>query len=143
MTNQRVSTHERVFVDTSAFYAVIDNNDQNHNSAVAIMRELARHPSKLFTTNFILAETYALLLTRLGRNFAIQFLEGVETGSTTMVRASAVDEKQARIILKKYYDKNFSLTDAISFSVVDRLKISHSFSFDKNFVQYGLHILTG
>lgn len=34
-------------------------------------------------------------------------------------------------------DKDFSFTDATTFSVMDRLEIGTAFSFDHNFIQYG------
>ena len=52
------------------------------------------------------------------------------------------DVRQARELIYRFEDKKYSLTDATSFVVMDRLNLSHSFTFDRNFTQYGLAVLT-
>ena len=47
-----------------------------------------------------------------------------------------------RAILDRYADKDFSLTDAINFAVMDRLRLRTAFAFDRHFAQYGLDVLT-
>lgn len=132
----------RVFVDTSAYFALIDAQDANHSSAQAIADELSQEPVRLLTTNFIIAETHALFLSRMRRDIALSFLREIDNSSTTIVRATAKDEQHAREILQKYRDRDFSLCDAISFAVMGRLNISSVFSFDRHFVQYGFAMVT-
>lgn len=127
----------RVLVDTSAYYALVDAADSNHGAARSIINDLAQKRYRLFTTNFILAETHALLLSRLGRTIAQRALIEIERGSTTVVRLRATDERRAREIIVRYQDKDFTLTDASSFAVMERLRISIAFTFDHHFVQYG------
>lgn len=43
----------RVFVDTSAFLAVIDVNEQNHPAAKSIWEQLIRDNTILICTNYI------------------------------------------------------------------------------------------
>jgi len=59
-----------IFVDTSAWYAVIDENDQDHTAALDKIRNLDR---LLLTSNYILDEILTLLKVRLGSPIAIQF----------------------------------------------------------------------
>jgi predicted nucleic acid-binding protein len=56
----------QVLLDTSAINALIDKDDSYHSQAVAILRSLPRHGLSSFLTNFIVAESHALLLSRLG-----------------------------------------------------------------------------
>ena len=132
----------RAFIDTSAYFTLTDVRDRNHSQAQAIVNQLASQRWRTFTTNFILAETHALLLTRLGRTVALRVLQAIENSDTVIERVSADDERKAREIITKYDDKNFSLTDATSFAVMERLRISYAFTFDRNFSQYGLSVLT-
>jgi predicted nucleic acid-binding protein len=139
--SQFVSVSRRVFVDSSAYFALSDQNEQRHASAKTVLEGLATQRWHLFTTNFVVAEAHALLLNRLGRRFARRLLHDVDHGATTIVRVAPQDERRAREILSQYDDKDFSLTDAISFAVMERLRIAHAFSFDHHFSQYGLTIL--
>ena len=43
----------------------------------------------------------------------------------------------AREIVFGYSDKDFSLTDATSFAVMERLRIPQAFTLDQNFAQFG------
>ena len=129
-------------IDSSAYFALTAPQDRNHLAARAIADQLRRERWRLFTTNFILAETHALLLSRLNRAVALQVLTQIDRSATTLVRVTTADEGRARAILARYQDKTFSLTDATSFVVMERLGIPWAFTFDSDFAQYGLPILT-
>lgn len=141
MTTPRIPNSRRVLVDTGAFYALADAGDRNHHRAIAGRNRIVQEQRYLFTTNFAVAETHALLLNRLGHAPATVFLTEITRSATTVVRVSAADEARARHIILQYDDKDFSLTDALSFAVMERLRIPEAFSFDRNFVQYGVPLL--
>jgi predicted nucleic acid-binding protein len=102
------------------------------------MEQLVAERRRLFTTNFILAELHALLLTRANRHLAATVLREIDTSQvTTIVRVSTRDERRARAIIHQYDDKDFSLTDATSFAVMERLRMTHALAYDENFAQYG------
>jgi uncharacterized protein len=132
----------RALVDSSASYALIDPRETWHAEALAIRDRLIAERWRLFTTNFLLAETHALLVSRMGRAVAARALFEIDRSATTVIRASAADERRARAIIAQYDDKAFSLTDAISFAVMDRLGLVHAFTFDRHFAQYGFIALT-
>jgi predicted nucleic acid-binding protein len=131
-----------VFVDTSAYVATLKRDDERHQEAVAIVQTLTQQHAALITTNFILAETHAMLLRYLGPDPARAFLQGMDRSrATVVVRAEEGDEQAARTLLYRYTDKDFSLVDTISFAVMARLGITHAFTFDKHFEQYGWQVL--
>ena len=57
-----------IFIDTSAFYAILDRNDRVHRAAretwTTMLSGDATPP--LVTSNYILVETFALVQARLG-----------------------------------------------------------------------------
>ena len=55
-----------VFVDTSAFYAVLSKTDDNHQNAVDAWNAHIDDNSEFFTSNYVIVETCALVRNRLG-----------------------------------------------------------------------------
>lgn len=131
----------RVLVDTSAYFGLTNSRDNTHSVARKIALRLVADNRHLFTTNFILAETHALLLSRLGRTIAATVLADLDRSSGTIVRISVADEQRAREIIRQYHDKDFSLTDATSFAVMERLHIADAFAFDQHFAQFGFTMI--
>ncbi|MDI6711231.1 MAG: PIN domain-containing protein [Bacillota bacterium] len=127
-----------VFVDTSGIVAAMNAKDRCHGKALAVFRELAAERCVLVVTNYVRAETHALLLARAGRELALRFLED-ESWAVEWVEPE--DEKRAMEILRRFQDKDFSLTDAVSFAVMERLGIKEAVSFDRHFSQYGLKLV--
>jgi predicted nucleic acid-binding protein len=131
----------RVFVDTGAYFALAVQDDAHHSRARDLLRSLEPRGGRLFTSNFIVAELHALLLSRRGRELAARILDRVDRSSAHIERVGPDDEQRARQIIYQYDDKNFSLTDATSFAVMERLRIVTAFTFDRNFAQYGFQLL--
>ena len=82
-----------------------------------------------------------MLVSRLGGRLAMRHLFAIDEGSTVTVRVERDDERRGRAILTQYDDKDFSLTDATSFAVMERLGITTAFTFDRHFAQYGWQVL--
>ena len=126
-----------ILVDTGAVFALFDKSSRKHEEAKRILMFLARKKYTPLLTNFLVAEIYALLLTKVGAYYARQWLKN---NSWPVERALKYDERRAKEILFKYDDKEFSYTDAVSFAVMERLQIETAFTFDKHFQQYGLNV---
>ncbi|MGH2561748.1 MAG: type II toxin-antitoxin system VapC family toxin [Thermomicrobiales bacterium] len=129
------------FVDTSAYFALANENEAFHSAAAAIAARLAEARTRLFTTDYIVAGTHAIVLRKIGLDAAARVLKELDSGSTVVVRVDEADEHRARWILARYDDKDFSLTDATSFAVMERLDISSAFTFDRQFAQYGFSVV--
>ena len=131
----------RVLVDSAAYFALTDQRSLDHERSIAVRAQLIDRRRHLFTTNFIIAETHSLILNRLGRDLAAQVVETIDNSETTIVRVSAADERRAREIITVYDDRDYSLIDATSFAVMERLRIRTAFTFDRHFAQYGFEVL--
>ena len=125
----------RIFVDTSAWYAIIDKNDQDHAAAVSKIQILDR---PLVTSNYIFDEILTLLQVRVGPSIAIPFGQKLwDQEVSALVRITEEDEEKAWRVFRQCADKGFSFTDCTSFALLERLDINTVFAFDDHFVQYG------
>ena len=100
---------QTVFVDTGAFYAALNRRDQNHTEAVELFNRAIAEQWKLVTSNFVIAETHALILTRLGRDLAASWLR---SAPTVVIRVLPRDEDRGKRIIFGFRDKGFSYCDA-------------------------------
>jgi predicted nucleic acid-binding protein len=123
-----------VLWDSSAILALVDAHDADHTRAVEVAKRIAAERRPSFITNYIEAETHALLLRKLGRAVARQWLL---TGQLPVVAVLPTEEQQAKDILARHVDKDWTLCDAISFAVLDARRVSRAFTFDRHFRQYG------
>lgn len=130
-----------VFVDTSAYFALTDRRDENHEAAIHVIYQLARADTQFLTTNYVVAETHALLLKRVGSKIALQLIEELYKSQTRVYRVKEAEEQRALHIIRTYTDKEFSLVDAISFATMERFHLIQAFTFDHHFSQYGFSLL--
>lgn len=123
-----------VLWDSSAILALLDADDADHQTASSIAKQMATQERPSFVTNYIEAETHALLLRKLGRTLAREWLLA---GGLPVLRLTPQEEARAKEILTKYSDKDWSLCDAMSFAIIEGRGIDAAFSFDHHFLQYG------
>jgi predicted nucleic acid-binding protein len=127
-----------VFVDTSAIAAVMNEGDQHHEEAIGRYKEMVEKGYSLVLTNFVIAETHALLLnTTRNIPLGLQWLNDVAYTDFTVIRPSKTEEEEALQFLSIYKDKLWSLVDALSFTIMQKLSILYYFSFDEDFRQTG------
>jgi predicted nucleic acid-binding protein len=134
---------KRVFVDSGGFFALLVRTDTAHDDARRIFEEAVASRWNLVTTNTVVVETYALLLnrTRQGRDSAIAFLDHLNRSAVRVERVSENDERKAVALVRAHKDKTYSLCDAQSFVVMDRLRILEAIAADGDFRQHGLRTL--
>jgi len=125
------------FIDTSALCALADRRESDAAVAVAILRRAQTQRIPLVTTNYVVAESHAMVLRRMGRTVALTFLERLSGTVPNQEWVTAKDVDLAVNVIRQYADQSFSLTDATSFMVMERLGISTAFAFDRDFLRYG------
>lgn len=127
----------KVFLDTGAFLALADQDDNYHNSAKSIYADLLQSKARLLTSNFVLCETYTLIRFKVSHRAAVEFMKGFERTGTKILRVSEEIEQMAKAIFVRYNDKDFSFVDCTSFALIDHHRLDHAFAFDDHFRQYG------
>jgi predicted nucleic acid-binding protein len=130
---------KRVFVDTGAWYALIDAADPDHDAVTAVFRHY-RH--RLVTSNYVFDETLTLARYRLGWQVAHRIGEQLwDSRLARIERVSPKDEQAAWSIFSGYSDKSFSFTDCTSFALVQRLNLPLCLAIDSDFRSFGLHCI--
>ena len=123
-----------VLWDSSAILALLDRDDADHIGAVAVARRIAAEARPSFITNYIEVEAHGLLVRKLGRVIARQWLLA---GGLPVVRVLPAEEQRAKEILARHTDRDWTMCDAISFAVLDSRHVVRAFTFDHHFRQYG------
>jgi predicted nucleic acid-binding protein len=128
----------KVFIDTGAFIAVIDKDDDYHDAAEAFFKKALEKEIKFMTTNFVVCETMNYLRSKISHSMAVFFWEHLKKSNVIEILRITPDiQDTAFKIFKQYVDKDFSFTDCTSFSAMKAFKINRVFAFDKHFEQYG------
>lgn len=135
---------KRVFLDTSAFYALEGADDVHHAEAQAIQGMLRECRLPLFTTHDVIDETITLLGARLGVRCACRFASKVfDSRILSIVRADANLDAAALRLYERFGDQRLSFTDCLSFAVMRILGIRQAFAFDRHFEVAGFELLRG
>lgn len=131
-----------IFVDTSAWIALADENDNWHQDAPKIYLGLLQDYQRLVTTNLIIAESHIALRQRLGFGVSMDFVVRVRSG-TRLLRIHSTEELeiQAEAILERYADQDFSYADAVSFAVMHERGIKDVFTYDHHFRAMGFRVM--
>ncbi|MFH1452418.1 MAG: PIN domain-containing protein [Armatimonadota bacterium] len=128
-----------IFVDTSAFYAMINKGETHHGK---IKNFIKKSKELLVTTNLIFAETISLITKRLGKNIAADFGSGLLNSTRLSIYYLSEDyQKEAWDLFISYKDKDFDYIDAACFTFMKKMNINKVLSFDRHFKQMGFEIL--
>ncbi len=129
-----------VFVDTSAFYALLDRDDANHASAAERWKSFLSSDTTLVSTNYVLVECAALIQSRFGMAAARAFTEDV----APLLSVDWIDGDTHGAAVGAWLAasrRTLSLVDCASFEVMRRRGIRKAFSFDDHFRQQGFACL--
>ena len=124
----------RVFVDTSAFLAVLNPDDLNHARATAMWENLLGREDQLIVTNYVLLETTALAQRRHG----IPFVQNFQLAAAPVLSIHWVDASIHTLGVAALLAANrrqLSLVDCTSFQVMRQLGVDTVFAFDEHFAE--------
>lgn len=125
---------DKVFVDSSGLFSVIDRKDPAHKKASSYFTSAS---AAFVTTDYIFDEVVTLLRIKVSHPIAVEVGDKIIRGGIKLIDVSSEDREAAWDYFKKHRDKKYSFTDCTSFCLMKRLGIEKAFSFDKNFIQAG------
>ena len=128
-----------VFIDTSALYSLLDENDQDHARARAAFADLVG-AGRLITHNYVLVECSALVHRRLGADAARSLLADM----APVLAIAWVDAELHQAATSAFIAagrREVSLVDWTSFEIMRRRGIGTAFAFDDDFAQEGFELV--
>jgi len=123
-----------VLVDTSALYALLDRDDQDHEAALAALPALAEQ--ELITHSYVLVESVALTQRRLGAD-AVRSLTQTLIPGLAIVWIDELSHAAGLAALLAALPTAVSLVDMVSFHVMRERGIEGAFAFDADFRSAG------
>ncbi|MGI8982447.1 MAG: type II toxin-antitoxin system VapC family toxin [Pirellulaceae bacterium] len=125
-----------VFADTVFFVALLSADDQYHDQAVRLSGT-TRHP--ILTTEFVLLEVANALSSALRRQgFSTLWKQLRSDPFTRIVSATSTLFTRGHELYENRPDKDWSLTDCISFVVMKAEGVTEALTADHHFEQAGL-----
>ena len=130
----------KVFIDTSAFLAVLDADDKNHRKAKTRWMELITSEAILFSNNYVLVETFALVQHRLGMGAVRTFNDDILPLINVEWVYEAAHKAGVNAMLVALRRK-LSLVDCVSFETMRLLAVRTVFAFDAHFEEQGFNCM--
>lgn len=130
-----------LFADTSFFIAFLNPDDFDHVAAYGYM---ANHEGQIITTDWVLTELGNYLSRRRNRTRFQPFISDFAADPRIIIDPATHESfEQAIDLYGARPDKNWSMTDCLSFLVMNRRQLTQALTSDHHFEQAGFTILLG
>lgn len=128
-----------LFADTHYFLALLLKGDADHSKAVAIAEKIT---NPIITTQWVLTEVGDALAGAKFRHRFVQLVEALRADpACTIVPASEALFDAGVHLYAERPDKDWALTDCISFALMNEYGLSEALTGDHHFRQAGFRIL--
>ena len=136
-------TVTRAAIDTGALLALASSRDQYHKRAVATEQRFRRGGGRWLGSVLVLGELHGHLLRRVEREVARRTVSALLADPAFEWHEVPAELLQGAIDrwLTRFADQKFSLTDAVTFELMRRERLSTAFAYDQDFVIAGFEIL--
>ena len=130
----------RNFIDTSAFMAVLNKDDQYHQQAIEYWQKLLNSDDSLFTSNYVLNETIALLQNRFGIE-AVRLFENNIQPTIELLWIEKEIHRAGMVAVLATNHRKLSLVDCTSFELIRQNNFEKVFAFDSHFTEQGFNVV--
>lgn len=128
----------KVFVDTATWIALLNTKDDLHSVAIKVRDRLQQQKASLVTTEFILIEVADALCSSDLRQKTVNFINRLrQVKNLQIVPVSEALLAKGWALYSQRPDKDWGLTDCISFVVMTQAEITQAFTSDRHFEQAG------
>lgn len=133
-------SRERLFLDTAFIQALLNPRDDYHQQAKQLFPRV-RAASEVWITEAVLVEV-GNALSALNRNGAVQFIQQCyRTDNINIVSVDTALLMQSLNLYQSRPDKDWGLTDCISFIVMQQNNLTDAVTSDRHFLQAGFRTL--
>jgi predicted nucleic acid-binding protein len=127
-----------VFIDTGYLLALEIANDQHHEAATRHWQGIVAALPRLVMTSYVFDEVVTFFNSRGQHAKAVQVGNNLlQSPSVQFIHVDTALFYEGWAYFQRPQDKEYSLTDCISFLVMQKLGIRRAFAFDQHFVQAG------
>lgn len=131
----------RTFVDTSALYALLDEDDANHEAAAAWMSGPGAETDEILVThNYVVVEATALVHRRLGPAAVRVLLDAWLPALSVVFVDDALHRRGVAGYLASL-GRRVSFVDAVSIELVRDAGLDRAFAFDEDFGREGVTVV--
>ena len=131
------------FLDTSFVIALELKDERHHQAVISYWQSMARSSTQLVTTSYVFDEIVTFFNSRGRHDKAIEV--GERLLRSKAIKLIQVDEDlflKGWQYFQQHQDKSYSLTDCISFLVMQQLKLGVALTLDRHFSQAGFEIVS-
>ena len=133
-----MKTAKRVFLDTAYVIALVNKKDHYHEKARQLAKNLRAAKTRLITTDAILLEIGNALAKVNYRRAAVELIDSlIDDPAVEIVPFSPELLSKAIAFYKRYLDKEWGLTDCVSFVVMGEQGLTQALTTDVHFKQAG------
>lgn len=123
-------------MDTSAFFVLLAEDDEDHAAASRRLQYLISNAIPLFTSNYVVVETCALVQRRLGMA-ALQMFRSEILPTVRVVWINERLHERGLATLLAEGRRKLSLVDCVSFELMRDCGWHQAFAFDAHFDEQG------
>ena len=140
--DDKVVLGSEVLLDTAYAVALSATNDEHHKRAVILSEQLERERTRLITSRAVVLEIGNTLAKQRYRSAAIELLESLEADPAVEI-ISITEElyKRAFELYRERSDKEWGITDCISFVIMQERGLKAALTTDEHFEQAGFQAL--
>ncbi len=133
---------KKLFIDTGFLIALETSDDQYHQSAQKYWQELIQSKPHFIATSYILDEVVTFFNSRNRHSKAVEIGNSLlNSPSVNMIHIDKALFYEGWHYFKNHSDKKYSLTDCISFVIMNKFNIWQALTYDKHFEQAGFEKL--
>jgi predicted nucleic acid-binding protein len=133
---------DKVFLDAAYAIALSAPNDQHHEFAEILAEQIEMEGTQLITTRAVVLEIGNALAKLRYRNAAIELMDSLEEDpNVEIIPISEEIYRRAFQLYRERPDKEWGLTDCISFVVMKDRGLMNALTTDEHFKQAGFNAL--